>query len=135
VPGEDGFSGYDSPRGGPSGNAGGSGGNLPPCGGNTGDSGDPGDSNSSSHRDSDSSLPNQRKFLGRRKSHWNDVRKEKYDRRCPALAEYLRKQRKGNRSAHGPKKPAKLGVHPFKGDSTDTKHFIQDCEIPPQELG
>jgi len=30
VPGEDGFSGYDSPRGGPSGNAGGSGGNLPP---------------------------------------------------------------------------------------------------------
>ena len=31
-PGEDGFSGYDSPRGGPSGNAGGSGGNLPPPG-------------------------------------------------------------------------------------------------------
>jgi len=30
VPGEDGFSGYDSPRGGPSGNAGGRGGNLPP---------------------------------------------------------------------------------------------------------
>jgi len=30
VPGEDGFSGYDSPRGGPSGKAGGSGGNLPP---------------------------------------------------------------------------------------------------------
>jgi len=33
VPGEDGFSGYDSPRGGPRGNAGGSGGNLPPRGG------------------------------------------------------------------------------------------------------
>jgi len=33
VPGEDVFSGYDSPRGGPSGNAGGSGGNLPICGG------------------------------------------------------------------------------------------------------
>jgi len=34
MPGEDGFSGYDSPRGGPSGNAGGSGENLPPRNGN-----------------------------------------------------------------------------------------------------
>ena len=47
VPGEDGFSGYDSPRGGPSGNAGGSGGNLPPRGGNAGGGGDPGNSDSS----------------------------------------------------------------------------------------
>jgi len=44
VQGEDGFSGYDSSRGGPSGNAGGSGGNLPPRGGNARGAGDPGDS-------------------------------------------------------------------------------------------
>jgi len=36
VPGVDGFTRYDSPRGGPSGNAGGSGGNLPPPGGKAG---------------------------------------------------------------------------------------------------
>jgi len=92
VPGEDGFSGYDSPRGGLSGNAGGSGGNLPPRGGNSGGGGDPGDSDSLSDGGSDSSLPDLPKCLGRRKSHWNDARKEKYDRRCHALAEYLRKQ-------------------------------------------
>jgi len=121
VPGEDGFSGYDSPRGGPSGNAGGSGGNLPRRGGATGGGGDPGDS--------DSSLPDPRKFLGRRKSHWNDARKEKYDRQCDELAEYLRKQRKGKKSAHRPKKPEKLGVDSFKADSTDTQRYILDCEI------
>jgi len=129
VPGEDGFSGYDSPQGGPSGNASSSGGNLPPCGRNAGGVGDPGDSDSLSHGDSDSSLPDPRKFLGRGKSHWNDARKEKYDRRCHELAEYLQKQYKCKKSAHRPKKPEKLGVDPFKGDSTDTQHFIQDCEI------
>jgi len=129
VPGEDGFSGYDSPRGGPSGNAGGSGGNLPPRGGNPAGGGDQGDSDSSSDGDSDSSLPDPRKFLGRRKSHWNHASKEKYDSWCHELAEYLRKQRKGKKSAHRPKKPGRLGVDPFKGDSTDTQRFIQDCEI------
>ena len=69
VPCEDGFSGYDSPRGGPSGNAGGSGGNLPPRGGNPGGGGDPGDSDSWSDGDSDSSLPDPGRILGRRKSH------------------------------------------------------------------
>ena len=129
VPGEDAFSGYDSPRRGPSGNAGGSGGNLPPRGGNAGGGGDRGDSNSSSDGDSDSSLPDPRKFLGRRKSHWNDARKEKYDRRYQEVAEYLRKQRKGKRSVHRQKKPQKLCVDPFKCDSTDTQRFIQDCKI------
>jgi len=129
VLGEDGFGGYDSPRGGPSGKAGGRRGNLPPRGGNAQGGGDPGDSDSSSDGDSDSSLPDPRKFLGRRMSHWNDARKEKYDRRCHELAEYLRKQRKGKKSAHRPKKPEKSGVDPFKGDSTDTQCFIQDCEI------
>jgi len=62
VPGEDGFSGYDSPRGGPSGNAGDSGGNLPPCGGNAGGGANSGDFDSSSEGDSDSSLPDPRKF-------------------------------------------------------------------------
>jgi len=121
VSDEDDFSGYDSPRGGPSGNAGGSGANLPPRGGNAGGGGDRGDS--------DSCLPDPRKFLGRRKSHWNDVRKEMYDRGCHELAEYLQKQRKGKKSAHRPKKHEKLALDPFKGDSTDTQHFIQDCEI------
>ena len=129
VTGEDGFGSYDSPRGGPSGNAGGRGGNIHPCGGNARGGGDPCDSESSSDSDSDSSLPDPWKFLGRRKSHWNDGRKEKYDKRCHELAEYLRKQRKGKKSAHRPKKPVKLGVDPFKGDSTDTQRFIQDCEI------
>jgi len=100
VPGEDGFSGYESPRGGPSGNAGGSGGNLPPCGGNPGGCGDPGNSTSSSAGDSDTSLPDPWKLLGRRKSHWNDATKEKYDRQCHELAECLRKQHKGKKSAH-----------------------------------
>jgi len=121
VPGEDGFSGYDFPRKGPSGNACGSGGNLPLRGGNAGGGGDPGDS--------DSSLPNPRRFLGRRKSHWNDARKKEYHKRCHELAEYLRKQRKGKKSAHQPKKHEKLGVDPFKGDSTDTQRFLQDCGI------
>jgi len=129
VPGEDGFTGYDSPRGGPSGNAGGSGGNLPPGGGNAGGGGDPGDSDASSDGDSDSSLPDLRKFLRRRKSHWNEARKDKYDRRCHELAEFLRKQRKGKMSAHRPMKPEKLDVDRFIGDSTDTPHFLQDCEI------
>jgi len=97
VRGENGFSGYDSPRGGPSGNAGGSGGNLPPGGGNAGDGGDQGDSDSSSDGDSDSSIPDPRKFLGRRKSHWNDARKEIYERRCQELAEYLRKPCQGKK--------------------------------------
>jgi len=127
--GEDGFSVYESPRGGPSGNAAGRGGNLPPRGGKAGGGGNPGDSDSLSDGDSDSSLPDPRKFLGRPKFHWNDARKKKYDRRCHEVAEYLRKQRKGNKSAHRPKKPEKLGVDPFKGDSTDTQRFIQDCEI------
>jgi len=35
----------------------------------------------------------------------------------------------GKKSGHGPKKPQKLAVNPFKGDSTDTRRFIQDCEI------
>jgi len=97
APGEDGFSGYDSGRGGPSGKAGGSGGNLPPRSGNAGSGGDLGVSDSLSDGDFDSSLPAPRKFQGRRKSHWNDARKEKYDRRCHELAEYLRKQRKGKK--------------------------------------
>ena len=92
VPGEDGFSGYDSPRGGHSWNAGGSGGNLPPRGGNARGRGDPGES--------DSSLPDLRKGLGRHKSHWKDARREKSDRGCHELAEYLRKQHKGKKSAH-----------------------------------
>jgi len=74
--GEDGFSGYDSPRGGPSCNAGGSGGNLHPHGGNAGGGGDPPDSDSSSEGDSVSSLPDLLKFLQRRKSHWNNARKK-----------------------------------------------------------
>jgi len=129
VQGEDAFSGYDSSRGGPSGHAGGSGGNLPPRGGNAGGGSDAGYSDFSSDGDCDSSFPDLWKFLERRKSHWNDVRKEKYDRWCHELAEYLWKQRKGNKLAHGPKKPEKLGVDLFKGDSTDTQRFIQDCEI------
>ena len=64
MAGEDGFSGYDSPRGGPSGNAGGSGGNLPLGGGNAGGGGDPGVSDSWSDGDSDSSFPDTRKFIG-----------------------------------------------------------------------
>ena len=129
LPGEDGFSGYDCPRGGPSCNSGSRGGNVPPGGGNSGGGGDLGDSESMSDGDPDSSLQDPRKFLEKRRSHWNDARKEKYDRRYHELAEYLRKQRKGKKSAHRPKKPEKLGVDPFKGDSTDTQRFIQDCEI------
>jgi len=129
VQGEDGFSRYDSPRGGPSGKVGGSGGNLTHRGGNAGNGGDPGDSDASSDSNSESSLPDPRKFLGRRKSHGNDARKEKYNRWCHELAEYLQKQCKGKKSAHRPKKPEKLGVDPFKGDSTDTQSLIQDCEI------
>ena len=129
VPGKDGFSGYDSPRGGPSGNAGGSGGNLPPRGKNAGGGGDLGDSDFSSDGDSDSSLPDLRKFLGRPKSHRNDARKEKYDRWCHEVADYLRKRCKGKKAAHLPKKPEKLRVDLFKGDSTDTPRFIQDCKI------
>jgi len=129
VPGEDGYSGYDSPRGGPSGNTGGSGGNLLPRGGNAGGGGDPGDSDSSSDGDSDSSLPDPWKFLEIRKSHWNDVRKEKYDRRWHEVAEYLWKECKGKKSVQRAKKPEKLGVDLFKGASTDTQSFIQDCEI------
>ena len=89
VPGQDCFTWYDSPRGGPSGNAGSSGGNLPPRGGNAGGGGDPGDSDSSSDSDFDSALPDPRKFEGRHKSHWNDARKERCDRLCHELAEYL----------------------------------------------
>ena len=129
LPGEDGFSGSDSRRGGPSGNAGGNGGNLPPCDGNAGRGRDPGNSDSSSDGDSDFSLPDVRKFLRRRKSHWYDARKEKYDRRCHELAEYLRQQRNGKKSSHRPKQPEKFCVDPFKGDSTDTQCFIQDCKI------
>ena len=129
LPGEDGFSGYDSPRGGPSGHAGGSGGNLAPRGRNAGGGGDPGDSNSLSDGDSDSSLLDPGKFLGRRKSHWNDARKERYDRRCDELVESLWKQHKGKKSAHQPQKPVKIGVDPFNGDSTDTQRFIQHFEI------
>jgi len=129
VPGEDGLSGYDSPMGGPSGNAGGSGGILPARGGNAGGGGGPCDSDSSSDGDSDSSLPDPRKFLGRCKSHWNEVKKERYDRQCHELAEYLRKQHKRKKAADRPKKPAKLGVDQFKGDSTHTQRFIQDCQI------
>jgi len=55
--------------------------------------------------------------------------KERYDRRWHELAESLRKQGKGKKSAHRPKKPEKLGVDPFKGDSTNTQRFIQDYEI------
>jgi len=69
VPGKDCFSGNDSPRGGPSSNAGGSGRNHPPSGGNAGGGGDPGDSDFSSDCESNSSLPDPQKFLGRRKSH------------------------------------------------------------------
>ena len=129
MPGEDRLTGYDSPRGGQSGNTGGGRGNLPPSGGNAAAGGDPGDSDSSFDGDSNSSLPDPPKFLGRRKSHWNNARKEKYDRRCHELADYLLKQRKGKMSSHRPKKPEKLGVHPFKGDSTDTQRFIQNSEI------
>jgi len=57
------------------------------------------------------------------------VRKEKYDRRCDVLAEYLRKQRKGKKSSYRLKKPEKLGVNLFKGDSTHTPRFIPDCKI------
>ena len=89
VPGEDGFSGYDSPWGGPSSNAGGRGGNLPLCCGNTGSGEDPCDLDSWSHGDCDSSVPDPRKFLARPKSHKNDARKEKYDRRYHELARYL----------------------------------------------
>jgi len=89
LPGEVFLSTYDSPREGPSGNAGSGGGNLPPCGANSGGGGDPGDSDSSSYGDSDSSLPDPPKFLGRRKSHLNDARKDKYDRRYHELAAYL----------------------------------------------
>ena len=120
VRGEHSFTGYSSRRGGPIGNAGGSGGNLPPCGENAGGGGDPGNSKSSKYGDSDSSLPDRWKIIGRRESRWNEARKEKYDRRCPELPEYLRQQRKDKRSAHRPMKPEKLGVHPFKGDYTHT---------------
>jgi len=61
VLGTDGFRGYDSPRGDPSGNTGGSGGNLPPDSGNAGGGRNPSVSNSS--------LPNPLKYLGRSKSH------------------------------------------------------------------
>ena len=125
----DNFSGYDSPGGGQGRNTSCTGGNLPPRGGNTGGGGDPGDSDSSSDGDSDSSLPDPRKFLGRRKATWGDAKKAKYDKRYQELAEYLRKQRKGKKSSYRPKKPEKLGVDPFSGDSTDTQRFIQDCEI------
>jgi len=129
LPGEDGFSGYDCPRGGPSCNSGSRGGNVPPGGGNSGGGGDLGDSESMSDGDPDSSLQDPRKFLEKRRSHWNDARKEKYDRRCHELADYLWKQRKGKMSCHRPKKSEKLGVDLFKGDSTDTQPFIHDCEI------
>jgi len=129
VPGEDCFSGYDSSREGPSCNAGGSGGNLPPRGGNAGGAGDQVDSNSSSDGDFDSSLHDLRKFLRRPKSHWNDARIEKYERRYHELPEYLRKQPKGKTSGHRPQKPEKIRLDPFKGDSPDTQCFIQDCEI------
>ena len=129
VPGEDGFSGYDSRRGGPSGKVDGSGGNLPPRCGNGEGGGDLIDSDSTSDCDANAFIPDPRKFLRRRKSHWNEARKEMYDGRCDQLAEYLRKQSKSKKSAHRPKKPEKLGVDPFKGDPTDTQCFIQDCEI------
>jgi len=98
-------------------------------GGNAEGRGDQRDSDSLPDGYSDSCLPDPGTFLGRRKSQWNDARKEKFDRRCHQLAEYLRKQRKGKKSTHRLKKPEKLGVNPFKGDSTDTHRFIQDCEI------
>ena len=129
MPGEDAFNGYDSPRGGPSGNARGSGGNLPPRAESAEGGGHPGDSDSSFDVHSDSSLPDPRKILGRRMSHCNDARKEMYDRRCHELAEYLRKQCKCKKSADRPKIPEKIAVDPFKGDSTYTQLFIQDCEI------
>ena len=119
-----GFSEYDSPREGPSGNAGGSGGNLPPPGGKAGCGGDLGDSDSTSDGTSDSSFPDPQTFLGRRKSHWNDARKEKYYRRSHELSEYVRKQRKGKKSAHRRKKPEKLAVDRFKDNCTDTQRFI-----------
>jgi len=62
-------------------------------------------------------------------SHWNDARKVRYDRRYHVLGEYLRKPCKSKKLSHRLKKPEKLGVHPFKDDSTDTQHFIQDCKI------
>ena len=99
LPAEDGFSGYDSPRGGCSGNAGRNRGKHPPHGGNAGGGRDPGDSDSLSDGNSDSSLPDPQKFLGRHKSCWNDAWKEKYDRLCDELAEYLQKQHKSKKSS------------------------------------
>jgi len=99
VPGKGGFSGYDSPRGGPSGNTGGSGGNLPAGIGNAGCGRDPDDSDFSLDGNSDSSLPDPRKFQGIRNTYWNDARKDKYDRRYHKLTEYLWKYRKDKKSS------------------------------------
>jgi len=129
LPGEHGCSGHDSPRGGASGTASGSGGNLPPSGGNARGGRDPSDSDSAADGDSDSSFPDPEQFLGGRKSHWNDARMERYDRRSHELAEYLRKQRKCKKTANRLKKPEKEYVHPFKGYSADTQRFIHHCEI------
>jgi len=129
VPGEDGFSGDDSVGGAPAAMLVAVEEIFLPVVENAGGGGDLGDSHSSSDGDSDSSLPDRLKFVGRRKCHWNAVRKEMYDRRCHKLAEYRRKQRKGKRSAHRPRKAEKLGVNLFKGDCTDTQPFIHDCKI------
>ena len=55
---------------------------IPPRDGNVAGAGDPGDSDLSSDSDnSNSPPPDPRKILGRRKAHWDEARKRKYDKR------------------------------------------------------
>ena len=97
------FSGYDVPRGVQGGNTGGNAGGIPPRDGNVAGAGDPGDSDSFSDRDdSDSPPPHSRKILGRRKEHWDDARKRKYDRRYAKLLKLFKKAKRGRNS--GPAK-------------------------------
>jgi len=127
------FSGYDSPRstrGRHTEGNGGDGGRIPPTGGNVASRGDPRDSDPSSDSDNSDSPPcDPRRLIGSCKDHWDDARKTKYDKRLRQILKLRKRQRYSKESAHKPKKPERLGVHPFYGDPKDTQHFIPDVEI------
>ena len=124
---EDYFSGYDEPQPSREDTQGGDGGNIPPGGGNVAGGDDPGDSDSStSSDDSSSSLADLSKLPGRKKSRWTGAKKRRYNERCQALADFLRKSKK---SQSPQKKPEKFRINWFTGNPLDTQRFIQDAEI------
>jgi len=127
------FSGYDRPRstrGRHTVGNGGDGGRIPPTGGNVAGGGDLRDSDPSSDSDNSDSPPfDQRRILGSRKAHWDDARKAKYDKRLRRVLKLRKRQWNSKESTHKPKRPERLGAHPFDGNPKDTQRFIQDVEI------